>query len=242
MMRRPFATLANGQPWQLDQLLSALEHGPSEACLVTLGALAERDPRIAERHEWYNAIVRIGTLPAARKLLDLICSGSPVGRAGGVDTWHLGQRFAEFAEKFPAFRAELTERYPTLGAGAAKAIVERALVETADSEVVMSMVRSYAADTRPFDGALGEAIRNVAVGRRPAVGWPGAFEEFSVPLTALRKQLFDLVAAGNKESSLAEACLIKIDRLRDRHGGVEGEPRHPDIDSGRPWPKEANQI
>jgi hypothetical protein len=229
------------QPWQLDHLLSALEHGPSDACLETLGALAELDPRIAERHEWYNAIVRIGTLPAARKLLDLICSGSPVGRAGGVDTWHLGRRFAEFAGKFPAFRAELMERYPTLGAGAAKAIVERALVEISDADVVMAMVRSHAADARPFDGALGEAIRNVAVGRRPAVGWPGAFEEFSVPLTALRKQLFDLVAAGNKESSLAEACLIKIDRLRDRHGGIEGEPRHPDIDSGRSWPKEANQ-
>ncbi len=105
----------------------------------------------------------------------------------------------------------------------------------------MALVRSYAADMRPFDGALREAVRNVAVGRRPAPDWPGAFEEFSVPLTTLRKQLFDLVAAENKQSALAEACLIKIDRLRDHYGRIEGEPRHPDINSGRPWPKQAGQ-
>jgi len=27
-----------------------------------------------------------------------------------------------------------------------------------------------------------------------------------------------------------------IDELRDDYGSVEGEPRHPDIESGRPWP------
>jgi hypothetical protein len=98
----------------------------------------------------------------------------------------------------------------------------------------------YAADRRPFDGRLSEEIRNVAVGRRPAIGWPGAFEEFSVPLTALRKELFGLVAADNTQSALAEACLIKIEKLRDRHGRIDDEPRHPDIESGRAWPKEAS--
>ncbi len=103
------------QPWQLDGLLSALEQGPSEACLETLAALAKHDPRVLEQYQWYNALIRIGTLAAARKLLDLICSGSPIGRSGGLDTWHLGQRLAEFAGKFPAFRAELMERYIEAG-------------------------------------------------------------------------------------------------------------------------------
>jgi hypothetical protein len=230
------------QPWQLDSLLSTLAQGPSETCLETLGALAERDPRFVERYEWYNALIRIGTLGAARKLLDLICSDAPIGRAGGLDTFHLGQRFAEFASKFPDFRTELIERCSTLGAGRANAVVQRALTEIADAEIVMALLRSYAANARPFDGALGEAVRHAAVGQRPAPDWPGAFEEFSVPLTTLRKQLFELTAEESKESALAEACLSKIDRLRDRHGHIEGEPHHPDIDSGRPWPKEASQT
>jgi hypothetical protein len=133
----------------------------------------------------------------------------------------------------------MLERYPTIAGGEPKAIVQRALIEMADLDVLMVLFRGYAAEKRPFDGALGEAIRNVAVGRRPAADWPGAYEEFSVPLTALRKQLFNLTVSDDPQSALAESCLVKIERLRDRHGRIEGEPRHPDIESGRPWPNEA---
>jgi hypothetical protein len=59
-------------------------------------------------------------------------------------------------------------------------------------------------------------------------------------LAALRKQLFGLLAANDGQSKLAERCLIAIEELRDEHGRIDDEPRHPDIDSGRPWPKEAN--
>jgi hypothetical protein len=37
-------------------------------------------------------------------------------------------------------------------------------------------------------------------------------------------------------SSRVAACLTAIDELRDDYGPAESEPRHPDIDSGRPWP------
>ena len=37
-------------------------------------------------------------------------------------------------------------------------------------------------------------------------------------------------------AKLAEECLIAIDEFRDDYGQAESEPRHPDIDSGIPWP------
>jgi hypothetical protein len=40
------------EPWQLDQLLSALANSPSDGALGTLEALATREPRLLERHEW----------------------------------------------------------------------------------------------------------------------------------------------------------------------------------------------
>ena len=45
------------------------------------------------------------------------------------------------------------------------------------------------------------------------------------------------------EAQLAESCLNYIDYLRDDRGAADFEPRHPDIDSGRPWPlvKKANE-
>jgi hypothetical protein len=228
------------ESWRLDRLLSAFANNPNGASLEALDVLAKRDPRLIERHEWLNALIRVGTLDAVRKLFDLVCSGTLTSRRSGLDGWRLGQHLGEFAKKFPAFRAEMLERYQMMAPGVSKGIVERALIEIVNADILMVLFRSYAADKRPFDGALREAIRNVAVGRRPAADWPGAFEEFSVPLTALRKHLFDLMVANNEQSALAEACLIKIEKLRDRHGRIEGEPRHPDIDSGRPWPKEVS--
>jgi hypothetical protein len=55
-------------------------------------------------------------------------------------------------------------------------------------------------------------------------------------ITELRPQLFGLAVADGPQSSLAESCLVAIDGLRDEHGRVDGEPRHPDIASGRAWP------
>jgi hypothetical protein len=41
------------------------------------------------------------------------------------------------------------------------------------------------------------------------------------------------------EAALAAPCLTAIDELRDEYGPAESEPRHPDIETGRPWPLEA---
>jgi len=38
------------------------------------------------------------------------------------------------------------------------------------------------------------------------------------------------------EAKLAKDALNAIDELRDEYGAPESEPRHPDIESGRPWP------
>ena len=59
---------------------------------------------------------------------------------------------------------------------------------------------------------------------------------YSVAVPELRKQLFAMISSRGEEASLAESCLTAIDKLRDEHGRVEIEPRHPDIESGWPWP------
>ncbi len=62
------------------------------------------------------------------------------------------------------------------------------------------------------------------------------YQEFGVPLTALRKELLDMVMAGGSCSALAERCLDAIEKVRDEHGRIDDEPRHPDISSSRAWP------
>jgi NACHT conflict system protein len=61
-------------------------------------------------------------------------------------------------------------------------------------------------------------LRNLAVGQRPSESWAGAYEEFGVPLTALRSRLFGMLPAGDAGARLAKECLIVIDEYRDERG------------------------
>lgn len=69
----------------------------------------------------------------------------------------------------------------------------------------------------------------------PSETWQNAFELVPEPAAHLRKALFNRTALP-ASAALAKACLIRIDELRDDYGLADGEPRHPDLASGRPWP------
>jgi hypothetical protein len=225
--------------WRLRRLLSALGDSPHPDALQVLEALARRDAQLLKEHDWLNAMIKVGTEESARALLVLACDGTLMSDRRGVDPWQLSQRLARLGEEFPVIRDEMLRRYQRMSGGQPKAIIESALAELAEAPIVLALIRSYAVDNRPFDGRLAKAVRDLAVGRRPAGDWPGAYEEFSMPLTALRKELFRMFVANDIQSTMAEACLIAIEELRDEHGRIDDEPRHPDIESGLMWPKEA---
>jgi NACHT conflict system protein len=220
----------------LDRLLSALAKSPHENALEVLRTLARRDPRLLARHEWAQAVIKVGTEKSAQTLLALVCEGE-LGNAGGVDSFHLSRQLAHLGGEFPALKEEMLKRYQRMNTGRAKSILESALIELADAQVIRALVLGYAAEQRPYDGGLAHALRNAALGRRPVEGWSAnAYEEFSVSLAELRRELFGLALANDATSRLAEACLVEIEELRDEHGRVDDEPRHPDISSGEPWP------
>ena len=160
------------------------------------------------------------------------------GQCGWRGSLHLSRQLAHLGEEFPALKEEMLQRYQRLGGRRAKSILEiAALIELADASIIRALIRGYAADDRSYDGGLANALRNAALGRRPVEGWSAnAYEEFSVSLAELRRELFGLALANDAQSRLAEACLVEIEELRDEHGRVDDEPRHPDISSGQSWP------
>ncbi|MFZ0826932.1 MAG: hypothetical protein WAO02_05880 [Verrucomicrobiia bacterium] len=227
----------NRQPWDLDRLFIALADSPPNDALQILKALAERDKRILDNYRWTATVFDLGTEAAAGLIIDLICGGAVPGRHGFSE-----KRLAELAKQYPRIRAELLRRYASLPLGQPHSLLGTVLREIADADIVLAFVRDYARHKKPFDGNLAYSIHETAVGKRPVADWPNAYNEFSVPLTALRKTLFEMTLANNGESALAEACLNKIEELRDEHGRINDEPRHPDINSGRSWPKETEEA
>jgi hypothetical protein len=229
------------QPRRLARLLSALGHAPSPDAEHVLDILAQRDARFLSERDWLSALDNRGTVSAARILLRLIGEGAFDSRASGMDTWTLSLKLATAMRAHPELRAEVYQQFEHVPAVTGKAILEHAIAEAADTDGVLILVRSHATQGKPFDAILYSAIRHAVVGERPSAHWVGTQEVFSLPSPELRKRLFSMINGETAESKLAEACLTAIDELRDDYGPVESEPRHPDIDSGRPWPLAAGQ-
>lgn len=225
-------------PFMLRGVLMALANSPEPDGVEVLVTLARQDPQLADQFEWMNAIMSVGTEDAARGLLNLVAEGTLVAHGRGPDAHHLSHNLARVGEAFPRIRSEMLGLYRTLPRGPARTIVESALAEVADEEIIFSLIDGFVLDGRPIDSRLYKAIRDVAIGRRPSQSFQGAYEEFGIPLTDLRKRLFDMYAASGRATAIAVDSLTEIDALRDKHGRLNDEPRHPNIESSLPWPPE----
>lgn len=224
--------------WRLERLLTALSRSPHSDAPSVLFELAVRSPELYGEHDWLNAVFRLDTAAAATAVVELLCSDRLASHYR--DSYQLSRWLAEEAREYPSVKDGMLKKLDTLPAGPAKEILLRSLVEVADVEISLALVHAYVKDSRNYDELLGQALKKVAVHERPAKEWHGAYEEFGVAVTDLRKQLFLMAINEGPQAALATACLSKIDRLRDRFGRLDDEPRHPDIASGRAWPFEAS--
>ena len=222
-------------PWRLRRMLSALGHAPSAEAEKVLEQLARHDARFLAEYEWLNALDNRDTASAGRILFGLIRNGA-FAAAGRTDTTTLSKKLARCIQSHEDLRREIYEQYVALPRGRDKAIVERAISEAADIKAIMMLVKSYAAQKKPFDGTLYESLRHVLIEERPSPRWGGIQELFGIPTPELRQKLFGLVSEDSAVSDLAVACLNAIDDIREHYGEAESEPRHPDIKTGRPWP------
>ena len=225
------------RPWRLRPLLSALGFAPSDTAEQVLMGLAKEDARFLSDYDWFAALEKRDTLSSLRMLLDLICGGEAKDEGGRPDARTFGRRLAAGMQSHPEFRSDVYARVASGVAPPAMAILEYAVAESPDEAGVMLLVGSHSATGRAFSGTLKSAIEKLVVEQRPLSDWAGAYEQISTPVPSLRKRLFEMArtAIGN-ESDLALASLVHIDELRDLHGVASGEPRHPDIASGAPWP------
>ena len=223
-------------PYRLHGLLAALAHSPSPEAEEVLISLPRWNAGFLGEHNWLGALEKRGIGVAGRTLLGYICEGAYTNEPGGVDAWTLYRMISAAIRMDHGFRAEVYQRYKDDTCGAGCDILERAIAETADEAGVLLLIRNYSRRGKPFLATLYTAIRHVAVGERPSEDWAGATVLFGVEITGLRKELFEMISGERAAAKLAEECLIAIDGLRDEYGAPESEPRHPYVQSGRPWP------
>jgi hypothetical protein len=184
----------------------------------------------------------VAHLAAARSLLDFVLDGTFGNGPMAADRRWISRQLTVLIRVHPELEAEILYRYQSLRDAQGRDVIERVVAELGTAEAVSALVRAYAQRRKSFDGLLQNAIREAALSQQPAPGWSGAYELHPVPLPDLRKTLFGMLTDHSPEvAALAEACLTAIDELRDEYGSTEFEPRHPDVETGRPWPPAAGR-
>ena len=222
------------QPYQLRGLLSALGASDEPGIEDVLLRFTEAVPGLVLQYEWLAALRTRDTESSGHALLRLLREGA-FDDPGHRETEALGTYFAQLAEMHPAFRAEMVALLDRVEPGATASVIERALLKIPDTESVLALVRFYARLGRSGDD-LYSSIRGIVMDERPSKRFTGAVTLFPVPADDLRRQLFSLAFSDIRDAAVAQRCLTMIDEIRDDFGWPESELRHPDIQTGRPWP------
>jgi hypothetical protein len=221
---------AQRNPQLLEGMVSGFADTPSIEAEQVLFKLAEEDPRFYANHGWRDTVLRRGTLSAARRFIDLTAQG--VFDGNSTDARHLARKIGDLICEYP----QLRDVFGLLKGGPTSpgfALLAQAVAETPDTEGLLLLIRLEIEQKLSLVGW--RTIEGVVTERVPSENWKGAYDVVPVPAVELRKGLLVMTTSGGADDPAAR-CLNLIDKIRDRYGAPESEPRHPDLASGRPWP------
>jgi hypothetical protein len=222
---------AQREPRFLEGMVRGFVETPSEAAEDVLFKLGEEDPRFYQNYGWRDAALKLGTMSAACRLVDLTANGAFVGQSFDGRLWsrQLGTLIAEF----PEVRWHV---YGLLKGGVASQPLEllaHAIAESPDSEGLLLLVDIENKQERSLLGW--RTIENVVTEHVPVENWSGAYNVVPVPAPELRQKLFAMMTDGGLTDAAAR-CLNAIGAIRDEYGVPLSEPRHPDLASRKSWP------
>lgn len=214
---------------QLENILRPLGTIGHPHAEKTLFAIAAQNPFLYRSDAWVDAVLQLGTESALVKLLEM----ADIDRkAFGFRGYAHEQRLQALLEGDPALRATFLNRYRKGEFRRPGGPLEKALAASADADTLIAMVEVKGAQGVTSSDDLCDAVEAVVLEHRPL--GDNSYEIHGVNAEELRKVLFAMIDGPSGE--LARSCLVRIDELRDEHGRVEFEPRHPNIETGRPWP------
>lgn len=225
---------------ELRELVTALGESRSDAAIDPLYELASDAPTFDQCEDnFINAFAAIDTPRAHELLLGFVdpgISGIALTRRPHREDV-LVARLAELAQRMPEVAARLRE------------LCERELSEL--NRHVLSMVmgqlgtpEALAANLNLIDDAkpspvpqgIWDQLKTAFVELRPYEQSPNVFTHHARASNELRGRLFTMAMGDEKRRKSAFMLLGQIEEWRLEYGRPTGEPRHPDIASGKSWP------
>ncbi|MDP1910191.1 MAG: hypothetical protein Q8K85_17985, partial [Hyphomicrobium sp.] len=215
----------------LRDLVRSYCHSPAvdEAEKVLFG-LADSDARFYGQHEWREAVISLETSSSARRLVDLIAGGSFSGKS--MDEYHLVTQLGAMIVRDAELRRYVHSMLKDGVTSNGLALLAGAVAEAPDEDGLLLLVKCEQQghtfrSWRTIEGAVTEHV--------PVNDFANAYNVVPVAAPELRRKLFALTTDGGPKD-VAARWLTHIDAVRDEYGLPEGEPRHPDLASAKPWP------
>jgi hypothetical protein len=222
---------AQRDPRLLEEMVGGFRNSPSAGAEDVLFKLAEDDPRFYANYQWLSTAMGLGTVSAARRLVDLTVNGMLSGRS--IDNWRWGRELGSLISEFPDLRAHVYELLKRDPMSQNIALLASAVAHDPGAEGLITLVDCEIKTGRSFTSW--QSIESAVTSRVPSEDWKGAYNVVPVPASDLRRMLLGMTTGGGTDDPAAR-CLNLIDKLRDQYGAPETEPRHPDLASGKKWP------
>jgi len=191
------------------------------------------------RSEWIESIMALNTPKAKKVLLSFIDPEIEPFKGQMNFEYHvkesLIEHIANIARSDSDIRSRVYELCKTKCSPSARSLLSGVVSHIGTSEALvagLNLVYDQLKPSIPYEFSRG--LESVFLGRRPYEGGYYTIE----PITAneIRRCLFEMALGDESRKRSAWHLLGQIEVWRLEYGRPNNEPRHPDFDSGKPWP------
>lgn len=218
-------------PKFLRDVVRVFSHASTDEAEEVLFKLAEVDPRFYLEHEWRDSIFALGTESSARRMINLVASGT-LGGKSSTDDWSLVRQLGGLISKSPDLRGHIYGLLKDCATTPGLAVLAGAVAESPDEEGLLLLMRCEQGNQSFRSWHM---IEKVVTEHVPVDGYQNAYNVVPTPAVELRRKLLAMTTDGGT-TDIAARWLNYIDGIRDEYGLPEGESRHPNLASGKPWP------
>lgn len=226
--------------YELREVVVALGESRSDAAAGLLRELASDEQTFQQlEDELVNAIAALDTRGARELLLSFV---DPEVRGLGLTRWIqredvLVARLAELASRSLDVAVRLQQLCDPDVPELNRDVLSRVMASLGTNEALarnLNLVDD--ANPSPVPRGVWDQLESAFVEQRPVGNSPNAFTLHARASNALRARLFAMAIQDPRRRKSAFMLLGRIERWRLEHGRPPGEPRHPDLASGHPWP------
>lgn len=228
--------------YELRELVTALGHSRCNDALGLLIEMAESGHRLdGIAGDWVEALAALGTPESKRALLSFVDPDiDNLGVAlkfGHYEQARVASQIADIARAESTIRDRLYQLCAThlphpMRLSLADSITQ---IGTRDSLLAgLGLIHDDASP--PVPPALLKNLETVFVERRPFGNAGNTYSLEPRSANEIRSRIFAMALSDDARKRSAWYILGRIESWRLEYGRPSSEPRHPDIDSGLPWP------